>query len=228
MRVSRFKPLPIIIMKTKLTLCLFFPLLSLGQTKFNPRFIKQSLIQNDTSIINNTDLKIYRLFDTRDSASGIRYFNYPLEMGTHICNNNNNNLTVNTGGVLFTIQREGLHIEQKKDTICKKEIKSTCFKTHRITTTLKSGDFYISYDTTKKYFATQIGKMKISPTSLGCDDTGRNPFKITRNGKSIYFKDIGNLTFFEYDIEKDGMKELYILNSFSCRGRLEIYKIDIK
>ena len=79
----------------------------------------------------------------------------------------------------------------------------------------------------KEHFKSSFGKIEVY-RKRGCMDTGRNPFKIVRNGKTLSFNDIGNLIFFEFDGDNDGKNELYILTYFSCEGRLEFYKIDDK
>ena len=79
----------------------------------------------------------------------------------------------------------------------------------------------------KEHFKSSFGKIEVY-RKRGCMDTGRNPFKIVRNGKTLSFNDIGNLIFFEFDSDNDGKNELYILTYFSCEGRLEFYKIDDK
>ncbi|MBI4946415.1 MAG: toxin-antitoxin system YwqK family antitoxin [Bacteroidetes bacterium] len=189
-----------------------------------PRFIAQSIVVNDTSILNNSDLKLYLLLDTRNSKKDLLKLGEYLFYGIQVCDNGN--LTIHVGLFHFVIYPTGLEVHETSDTICKKKIIAHEFSTNRNVKKLKNGEYDISYVLEKKYFTTQVGKVEIERKQMSCDDTGYNPIRITNNNKSIYFKDIGNIIFFEYDSDKDGEKELYILNYFSCTGHLEIYKIE--
>jgi hypothetical protein len=212
-------------MKKLLHFFILLPLLSFGQTGTNARFFSQSLVHNDTSIINNTDLKIYRLFDTRDSTHAGKSY-YPFDGGVKTCNDNG--VTIHYGPTNFIIKSNGIEVTATRDTICSKGITEYRFGGSRRIKQLKDGSVDAYYDLEKKYIKTQIGKIEVSPQQFHCDDTGNNPFRIERNGKSIYFKDGGNLLFFEYDSDNDGKKELFILNYHSCMAHIELYKIDYK
>jgi hypothetical protein len=213
-------------MRTLLGFLLLLSLFSFRQMDNNIPFFRQSLVLNDTSISNNTDLKIYCLFDNRDSANHVIKSCHNFEREVRVCDNGN--LVIHYGPTDFIVQPTGVEVQTKGDTICGREIISHCFETHRVVKDLKNGSVDIYYDTKKRHFKTQVGQIEVAPTQFGCDDTGQNPMKISRNGKTILFKDIGNLIFFEHDIDKDGKKELYVLDYFSCMGDLKIYKIDDK
>ena len=191
-----------------------------------PRQIKPRLITQDTSIINHTDLNVYLLFDPYDSL------NRPIDFGPYlfdyipVCNNGL--LTIHIGTINFSIRPTGLMVYAKIDTTCNQKINVNGYSTNRKVKELKNGDYDISYELEKKYFKSRLGKIEVERKQMQCDDTGRNPVTITRNGKNLTFKDIGNLLFFEFDSDNDGKTELYLLNYFSCEGHLEIYKIDDK
>jgi antitoxin component YwqK of YwqJK toxin-antitoxin module len=188
-----------------------------------PCFIEQTLVTNDTSISNNSDLKVYRLFDTRNNSNRVISSGLFLDDAIQVCDNGD--LTMSAGTIHFIIKPTGVEVHENLDTTCTKKIAVNGFSGNRNVKELKNGDYQISYTLEKKYFKTQVGQVEVERKQMQCDDTGRNPMKITKDGKSIYFKDVGNLIFFEYDCDKDGKKELYILNYFSCEGHLEIYKI---
>jgi len=191
-----------------------------------PRQINPKLVVNDISITNNTDLKVYLLFDPYDSL------NRPIDFGPYlfdyipVCKNDY--LTIHIGTINFLIKPTGLWVYEQMDTICNQKIKVNGFTTNRKVKELKNGDYDISYELEKKYFNSRLGKIEVERKQMQCDDTGKNPVTISRNGRKLVFKDIGNLLFFEFDSDNDGKNELYLLNYFSCEGRLEIYKIDDK
>lgn len=191
-----------------------------------PRQVKPKPLVNDTSIINNTNLKVYLLFDPFDSL------NRPIEFGPYlfdyipVCKNDF--LTIHIGTVNFLIKPTGLLVYEQIDTVCNQKIKVNGYTTNRKVKELKNGDYDISYELEKKQFNSRVGKIEVERKQMQCDDTGKNPVTITRNGKKLIFKDIGNLLFFEFDSDNDGKNELYLFNYFSCEGRLEIYKIDDK
>ena len=185
-----------------------------------PRLIKPKLVTNDTSIINNTNLKVYLLFNSYDSLNKLALPTYGY-LYDYISVCKNDFLTIHVGGVNFKVIPTGLWIYEQIDTVCHEEIKVNGYSTNREVKELK-----VSYILEKKNFKSRLGNIQVDRQMMRCDDTGNNPVKISREGKTLLFKDIGNLLFFEFDSDNDGKKELYILNYFSCMRRLEIYKID--
>jgi len=41
----------------------------------------------------------------------------------------------------------------------------------------------------------------------------------------LFLKEIDNIHFFEYDLDENGEKELYIFSYASCESYLKIYKV---
>jgi len=195
-----------------------------GDTLF-PRQIKPKLIANDTSIINNTDLKVYLLFDSHDSLNRPIQFG-PSLFGGYIPVCKNELLTVHIGAINFLFKPTGLWVYEQIDTTCYQKIKVNGYTTNRKVKELKNGEYDISYELEMKNFKSRLGKIQVERKQMQCDDTGRNPVTITRNREQLIFKDIGNLIFFEFDTDSDGRNELYLLNYFSCQGQLEIYRIE--
>ena len=198
-------------------LVLILPVFAFGQ--MGDSLLQPKPILNDSLIINNTDLKVYLLFESEN--------NIFLWDGINICQNDF--LVIRVGiGFNFMITSAGLYTCEKLDTICNKpKIKINGFYTNMNYKELKNDDFKIIYEIGKKSFKSRFGKIVVSRQS-GCMDTGRNPIKIVRKGKTLQFNDIGNLIFFKLDSDNDGKTELYIVNFFVCEGRLEIYKVDDK
>lgn len=190
-----------------------------------PRQIIPKLVASNNIITNNTDLKVYLLFDSKDSLNNSIDFGGVLFDGYFpVCKKEY--LTVHIGAINFLVKPSDLLIYEQIDTTCYQKIEVNGFNTNRKITELNTGDYDISYVLEKKYFNVSLGKIEVNRKQMQCDDTGHNPVTITRNGKKLIFKNIGNLIFFEFDNDRDGKKELYLFNYFSCEGRLEFYKID--
>ncbi len=191
-----------------------------------PRKIKQKPVVDDTSIINNTTLKVYCLFNSNDSL------NQPIDLGalmfTYIAICKNDFVTSHIGTINFLILPDGLKVYEQFDTVCREPVKLNGYTTNRKVKELKNGDYEIGYELEKKYFKSRFGKIEVERKEMQCDDTGRNPLTITNDHKTLLFKNIGNLLFFEFDSDRDSKKELYVFNYFSCEQHLEIYKIDDK
>jgi len=191
------------------------PILTFGQA--NDTLLQPKLIVNDTTIINNTDLKVYLLFNIADyqryqEVNGILLTEY-FE-GVRICQDDF--LTIGYSFTSLKITPEGLYKCKNVDETCNRpKIKIHGFGSNFAT---KTG---------KKSFKSRFGKIEVN-RQTGCMDTGRNPVTILHNKKTLQFKNIGNLVFFEFDGDNDGKTELYIVNYFICDEHLEIYKIDDK
>ena len=181
-------------------------------------------LEDDTLIMNNTDLKVYLLLDLEDSIVKLIGKRFRIEGIYSICQNDY--LTITTGDINIKVTPTGTIIYEQFDTICNKKIADK-FGTNVKVKVLKDGDYEVIPEYGKKRFKSRLGKIEVDRQS-GCIDTGRNPIKITRNSKTLLFNDIGNLVFFEFDSDNDGKKELYILTYFTCMGRLEFYKVDDK
>jgi len=215
-------------MKRQLNILFWFltmPILTFGQT--DDTLLQPKLILNDTSIINNTDLKVYLLFDIRDYfevVNGLILLEYVDYV--QICQNDF--LTICFYDTKFKITPTGFYKFEEVDSICNApKIKINKFGTNMDYKKLKNDDVKIIHKVGKKRFKSRFGKIVVN-RQTGCMDTGRNPLKILHNRKTLQFNDIGNLIFFEFDGDHDKKTELYIVNYFTCNGRLEIYKIDNK
>jgi hypothetical protein len=191
-----------------------------------PRFIAQRPISVDSSIINNTDLKVYLLFEQSSRIFNTNYLGPYLFYEILICKNDF--LTIRIGFTNFLLKSTGLLVFQKIDSSCNQRMGANNFTTNLRVIEKKNGTIDISYVLEKKYFNARLGKIEVNREQMRCDDTGNNPVTIIRNGKKLIFKDIGNVLFFEYDIDNDNKTELYLVNYYCCLGRLEIYKIDDK
>ena len=59
----------------------------------------------------------------------------------------------------------------------------------------------------------------------GCGDTGTNPIDLYFKRKKIKFTKIDNVQIIEYDLDKNGENEIYIISYVSCCHLVKIFKI---
>lgn len=178
-----------------------------------PYFISQTIVKNDTSISNNSNLNLYTIFDSRDSTNEILHLETYLSDSIKICDNGN--LTIRIGAILLTIKSSVLGVHINFDNACKENVAAQRFSINPVTEKVKTG-----------YFKIQLGKIEVEHKQGLCSTTGHNPLKISNAEETIYFKNTNNLIFFEYDVDKGGNKELFILNYSLCDKVLKIYKVD--
>jgi len=204
---------------------LTMPILAFGQVE--DTLLQPKLILNDTSIINKTNLKVYLLFDIRDYPTVIDGLLIPEYVEyVQICQEDF--LTICYDNIKLKISSTGFYKCEKNENICiQPKIKINEFGTNMDYKELKNEDVKIICKVGKKSFKTRFGKIEVN-RQIGCMDTGKNPLRILHSRKTLQFNDIGNLMFFEFDGDNDKKTELYIVNFFTCGGRLEIYRIDDK
>ncbi|MES2560825.1 MAG: toxin-antitoxin system YwqK family antitoxin [Bacteroidota bacterium] len=191
-----------------------------------PRNIAPQPVLEDTSIINQTTLKVYLLFNSFDSL------NKPIDFGPHlfhpipVCKNEQ--VVIHIGPINFLLTQNGFRVYEQFDPSCLQKIKTNGYTTNRDTRELPNGNYDVRYALETKLFKSRLGKIAVERKQMQCDDTGNNPLTITRDNKTLLFKDIGNVLFFEFDSDNDTQNELYVLNYFSCEKQLKIYKVDDK
>ncbi|WP_163217345.1 hypothetical protein [Bacteroides sp. 224] len=196
---------------------------SISYTCFPELLVNDSDNFANAVITNNTLLDVYCLFNNiTDSLA-------PKIIGDHA------NIRVFEGNPLkiyidescLLVFPDRLEIKEKPTLLIEKKVIDThVFTTNRSMQKLPDGTSKVNYDLGKKYFQTDVGTLELKRESGGCDDTGKNPFEIQHNGNSLMFTNIGNLCFFEYDLDKNGKKELFVLNYHICASYLALYKIE--
>lgn len=200
-----------------------------GNTKLLPsKFIEEKEVKNDPSIINNTDLKIYLLFNQNKEnlLVGEELFGRPV-----IYKNKEDLLVIEYQyNTIFLIRPTGVEIKQtQKENNTQeanrlKEIKAKWYTTTLRVEELPNGGLSRIHEDGKVSHKIQFGKLEVNrKREPQCDDTGTNPITIYRNDKKLEFTNIRNLGFFECDV--DGKNELFILDFVCCEGSLKIYKI---
>lgn len=197
----------------------------------NPRqkFIGTKLI-SDTTVINNTSLKIDYLFDQYIDPYKYGFDTLQYNFGTQIYSrpylaSNNDEISVHFHqGRTIIIKENGIEIcDSCLDLKNELEIKSYFFYKNSIQY-VKSDSTY-GYKPVTETFSTDIGTVKVTSEAPDCDDTGNNPITIISKGKTLKLNFTHNVFIFEYDYNKDGKNELYIFSYRACRSSMRIYKI---
>jgi hypothetical protein len=176
-----------------------------------PRFIPQAIIKNDTSIINHTKLKVYKLFETYSSLDSCVQRDFILFDEVIIYKNKTPMICVDPLNITILAKGVKVSIENTPKGLKKINYGFT-FKEQRISKTAKNNCKKLRYLITDPQPALGISKIDLYLKERRCDDTNNCPMEIFSNGKSLFFKELGNLDFFEYDADKDGQKELYIVD----------------
>lgn len=177
----------------------------------------------DTCVINQTDLVVKILYETDRSNRKVQFGEYLF--GDATVGIYNQDLIVKFGMIIFTIKPNGIKLQQTNEINCDKEISYSKYGINRVTKELPNGEWDMYYVNEKVKHKTSFGNLTVDVQNLSCDDTGRNPITLDYKGKILAINHIDNLQFFEYDIDKNGSKEIYLLSYASCQGYLKIYKI---
>ena len=197
--------------------------------------IKPILVENDTSIINKTSLKVYKLFDEKAIEAentrlkqnvrigDIAYIN-PYQKGdTLTIISNNCTAKIMPNGIVFYdreyLRSKSLNIKSLK------EIKYLEYKTFRKES---------KYMGVQPEYIQKKEKIKVNnynlivdiKNPLGCGSCGNNPITIKdKLGKTLLFKNIQNVTIFECDIDNDKKNEIYVVSYYACGGKLVVYQV---
>lgn len=59
-----------------------------------------------------------------------------------------------------------------------------------------------------------------------CTDSGWNSMKVKYDEGNVYLKNMNNIKFFEYDLNKNGRKEIYVIHFSCCDEKMKIYRIE--
>ncbi|MFH0893419.1 MAG: hypothetical protein V2A54_03195 [Bacteroidota bacterium] len=188
-----------------------------------PGFFEQTLVVNDKMITNTTGLKVYLLYNSLSTRYGKIRTGEPFQSSIQLCEADG--MLVNLWGLQFTLEPDGIIINTKKKHSCKILKECKYFGTNYNVNELPDGTFNIWENLGKKTNSTELGNFVVHSKHLQCQDTGNNPFKLYHDGGVLCFNGIGNLSFFEYDTNHNGKKDIYLCNMYDCLSRLEIYKI---
>jgi antitoxin component YwqK of YwqJK toxin-antitoxin module len=188
-----------------------------------PVFIKQT--SPDTNVINNSNLNVYLMFEQPKTTQRVLRFGEELFRGATVCLNETN-IVLKYGNDYVIIKENGVELKTSSNLTCSNELTPTKFGINRIVKELPNGEYDIKYIEKDIVHKTSLGELVVHVKHLKCDDTGTNPITLKRPEGNLEILNIDNLQFFEYDINKDGKNELYILSYASCQGYLKIYKIE--
>lgn len=189
--------------------------------KILPRFVPE--MEVDTCVINKTELNVKLLYQSDKSEKGF-YFGEDLFGGGDICTNKDG-LMIKYGNIIISIKKDGVELHQTNETRCLTGIKSTNYGTNLETKEFPDGEVDIEYVKKKVVHKISFGNLTVDVQDAKCMDTGTNPISLIYKSTILQINHIDNLQFFEFDVNKNGYKELYIISYASCQGMVKIYKI---
>jgi len=188
-----------------------------------PVFIQQTSL--DTNVINNSNLNAYLMFEQPKRKQRVLRLGEYLFSGAKVYLNENK-IILKYGNEYIILKENGVELKTSSTLTCSTELISTKFGINREVKELPNGEWDIKYLEKDVEHKTSLGELVVHIKQLKCDDTGTNPITLKRQEGNLEILNIDNLQFFEYDINKDGKNELYILSYASCQGYLKIYKIE--
>ncbi|MFT5819336.1 MAG: hypothetical protein ACI8ZM_000559 [Crocinitomix sp.] len=72
----------------------------------------------------------------------------------------------------------------------------------------------------------EIGQLGVYPMGMQCMDTGKNGLGLKNDIGKVQFCELRNLKLFEFDLNQDGSKEIYVVSYATCAQFVSIYKIE--
>ena len=189
----------------------------------NGQVIKSDRILNDTSIINSSSFKAYKLFSEKDVKDQLIKVDLSSKIGIY---GKLNMLIIMVGEIEINITVDGSHIfKLSKGINDYQKVDYIQYKGNR--------EFIIKNGLQEPFYKLEKVKIKMGTHNLiidrkkmSCDDTGNNPLTlIDKSNKKIMFKNIKNLIVFEYDIDNDGVKEIYIIDYIICQSKITMYSV---
>tara|TARA_Y100001954_G_scaffold179756_1_gene191403 strand:- start:90703 stop:91785 length:1083 start_codon:yes stop_codon:yes gene_type:complete len=174
--------------------------------------IPLKIINNDSLIINNTNLKVEELYSNYQSKQRIGFIHSftvlhkDNEISIHISKEGKVGLT-------YVITKGG--IEECYGCVN--------FDSDHI---YKSYDYgaYVEGDSVQNIQHTEY-QIIVKQKGMNCLDTGNNPVTIKSIKGDIDFKELRNVIIFNYDSDDDNFNETYIISYESCDGKFRILRV---
>lgn len=108
--------------------------------------------------------------------------------------------------------------------------KDSVFVTSKPISSKNKSDEIISHEYTtldeKETLDFEKGTIEIDFKGLGCMDSGINSFTLKNKLGILTLKDLANIQVFEFDLNGNGEKEVYLVSYTICIGHMEVYKIE--
>jgi hypothetical protein len=82
----------------------------------------------------------------------------------------------------------------------------------------------IQYDNTVLQF--EEGNGLVKNNFMYCNDTAKNDFELSNKSGKLVMKDLGNLHLFEFDLDQNGQKEIYLISYFVCLDQVSVFRIE--
>jgi hypothetical protein len=194
-----------------------------------PLTVKQEEVINDTNIINDSKLKVIKLFDNSNDFKLRSLMNNSMDQlyfkNVYFCEG----VIIELSAYSFRIEGGNTIVRYRDSSKCTNKIPHTYFyKNSKIKKDKKTGKEILVYNYDIQKIKTELGRIEVSQKDPICCETGKNPFKIKTIDGEIDFKNVGNLNVFEYDGDMSGKKEIYIVNTFDSEIIIKLYKITDK
>ena len=166
-------------------------------------------------IDNTTSLQVNRLFS---------HYVEGMLAGVYVCNTASKSLFIQIrSDISETDSLFFIHVNENGKFLSLKNKPGSCFKALEPIITQKENKEFDLYRF--GYFETLLGNFEIEIPETLCADTKLSRLTLRTNDGTLNMGFGGNIQMAEYDIDKDGIKELYVFNFFSCKSFLEIYQV---
>ena len=202
-----------------------------SMNKQSRQLIVPTTILKDTTIKNETNLVVEELYSNyHDNSllenSEINLTGFVSDVGFY---QSDTSVFILIEDNTFIIRPGGLeYCKGCIDLKSKKSLSLAAFGKNMRTRKKEDGTFEISYPEKDFTYRTSVGKLVVHTKRLQCMDTGNNPITISHKNKKLEFNALHNIYICEYDSDKDGKKELYIVSYQSCEAHFKIYRIKRK
>ncbi|MES2656639.1 MAG: hypothetical protein V4620_13675 [Bacteroidota bacterium] len=183
-------------------------------------FIKPKALQTK-DIKNTSTLKVEELYSNYQTTSNEMDFIEGASI-TWV----DSSLAIRFDRFIYFIKANGLYrCKDCADYDSKYNMPVSTFGTNREMFTNEKNEEDIRYFERDETVPSKKYKITVHRQQLQCDDTGNNPLTIEYKGKTLSIANLKNIQIFEYDSDKNGQNEIYIISYMSCEGHYKILKI---
>ena len=127
---------------------------------------------------------------------------------------------------IFIVSSEGIyHCSSCMDYDSNNEIAVSYFGANREVYLNEKNEEDVRYFIRDEKISISNFLITVSRQELQCDDTGNNPVNIEYKSKQLNINGLKNIQLFEFDIDKNGEPEIYIISYESCLGLYKILRV---
>lgn len=176
---------------------------------------------NGSNIVNKTKLKVDELYS--NVTGSVNSMDFVTDAA--ICLDDSL-LTIRFYSDIFVVKGDGLHycsgcINYDSEN----QLAYNSYGTNMELFTNENNEEDVRYFERDEKIANSSYNITVHRNQLQCQDTGNNPMTIEFQGKTLELKDLKNVQIFEYDANRDGVNELYIISYQSCLGLVKILRV---